>query len=149
MYGGAAVQSNHHNMNSASPIPQQWWDQDGQGQAPGGYGGPSSRAQGTPTRPGMSAMDIAASSPSLSQRMPSTPMDGNAPPPPPQRGPSSNGLIRLTLKKPMGIVFEPMEDPHNPSQQRGVRICDLPRTGAAALSGMLEVGDELLSLNNN
>ena len=162
MYGGAAVQSNHHTMNSASPIPQQWWEQDGQGQAPGGYGGPSSRAQGTPTRPGMSAMDIAASSPSLSQRMnglgisgggggthtPSTPMNGNAPPPPPQRGPSSNGLIRLTLKKPMGIVFEPMEDPHNPSQQRGVRICDLPRTGAAALSGMLEVGDELLSLNN-
>ena len=160
MYGGAAVQSNHHNMNSASPIPQQWWDQDGQGQAPGGYGGPSSRAQGTPTRPGMSAMDIAASSPSLSQRMDGlaiggggggthTPMNGNAPPPPPQRGPSSNGLIRLTLKKPMGIVFEPMEDPHNPSQQRGVRICDLPRTGAAALSGMLEVGEELLSLNNN
>ena len=28
-------------------------------------------------------------------------------------------------------------------------VCDLPRTGAAALSGMLEVGEELLSLNNN
>ncbi len=63
-------------------------------------------------------------------------------------GVSSTGLIRLTLKKPMGIVFEPMEDPHNPSQQRGVRICDLPRTGAAALSGQLEIGDELLSINN-
>jgi len=62
-------------------------------------------------------------------------------------GVSSTGLIRLTLKKPMGIVFEPMEDPHNPSQQRGVRICDLPRTGAAAMSGRLEVGDELLSIN--
>lgn len=61
--------------------------------------------------------------------------------------PNSNGLIRLTLKKPMGIVFEPMEDPHNPSQQRGVRICDLPRTGAAAMSRKLEIGDELLSIN--
>ena len=48
----------------------------------------------------------------------------------------------------MGIVFEPMADPHNPSQQRGVRICDLPRTGAAALSQKLEVGDELLSIND-
>ena len=63
-------------------------------------------------------------------------------------GISATGLIRLTLKKPMGIVFEPMEDPHNPSQQRGVRICDLPRTGAAAMSGQLEIGDELLSINN-
>ena len=62
-------------------------------------------------------------------------------------GVSSTGLIRLTLKKPMGIVFEPMEDPHNPSQQRGVRICDLPRTGSAAMSGQLEIGDELLSIN--
>ena len=61
---------------------------------------------------------------------------------------SNTGLIRLTLRKPMGIVFEPMADPHNPSQQRGVRICDLPRTGAAALSQKLEVGDELLSIND-
>lgn len=61
---------------------------------------------------------------------------------------SSTGLIRLTLRKPMGIVFEPMTDPHNPSQQRGVRICDLPRTGAAAMSQKLEVGDELLSIND-
>jgi hypothetical protein len=61
---------------------------------------------------------------------------------------SNTGLIRLTLRKPMGIVFEPMTDPHNPSQQRGVRICDLPRTGAAALSQKLEVGDELLSIND-
>ena len=61
--------------------------------------------------------------------------------------PSSTGLIRLSLKKPMGIVFEPMYDPHQPSIQRGVRICDLPRTGAAALSRKLQVGDELLQIN--
>mmetsp|Transcript_7365 Transcript_7365/g.11195 ORF Transcript_7365/g.11195 Transcript_7365/m.11195 type:complete len:814 (+) Transcript_7365:436-2877(+) len=63
-------------------------------------------------------------------------------------GPSSTGLIRLTLRKPMGIVFEPMYDPNAPSIQRGVRICDLPRTGAAALSRRLEIGDELLSIND-
>jgi hypothetical protein len=62
--------------------------------------------------------------------------------------PSSTGLIRLTLRKPMGIVFEPMYDPNAASVQRGVRICDLPRTGAAALSRKLEVGDELLSIND-
>ena len=61
---------------------------------------------------------------------------------------SSTGLIRLTLRKPMGIVFEPMYDPNQASVQRGVRICDLPRTGAAALSRKLEVGDELLSIND-
>ena len=63
-------------------------------------------------------------------------------------GGASSGLIRLVLRKPMGIVFEPMTDPHNPSQQRGARICDLPRTGAAALSQKLELGDELLSIND-
>lgn len=63
-------------------------------------------------------------------------------------GAVSSGLIRLTLRKPMGIVFEPTPDPHNPSQQRGVRICDLPRTGAAFLSGKLQVGDALLSIND-
>lgn len=74
----------------------------------------------------------------------STPQDV----PRPSNSISNTGLIRLTLRKPMGIVFEPMADPHNPSQQRGVRICDLPRTGAAALSQKLEVGDELLSIND-
>jgi hypothetical protein len=64
------------------------------------------------------------------------------------RTPSSAGLIRLSLKKPMGIVFEPMYDPNQPSVQRGVRICDLPRTGAAALSRQLQVGDELLQIND-
>lgn len=62
--------------------------------------------------------------------------------------PSSTGLIRLRLKKPMGIVFEPTYDPNNSSEQRGVRICDLPRTGAAALSRKLQVGDELLQIND-
>jgi hypothetical protein len=47
----------------------------------------------------------------------------------------------------MGIVFEPMYDPNQPSVQRGVRICDLPRTGAAALSRKLHIGDELLQIN--
>ena len=69
--------------------------------------------------------------------------DPEVPQPPP-----STGLIRLTLRKPMGIVFEPMYDPNNPTVQRGVRICDLPRTGAAALSRKLEIGDELLSIND-
>merc|ERR1712032_1466396 len=41
-----------------------------------------------------------------------------------------------------------MMDPHNLSQQRGVRICDLPRTGAAALSRKLQISDELLSIND-
>jgi PDZ domain len=62
--------------------------------------------------------------------------------------PSSTGLIRLSLKKPMGIVFEPMYDPNQKTVQRGVRICDLPRTGAAALSRKLQVGDELLQIND-
>jgi hypothetical protein len=64
------------------------------------------------------------------------------------RTPSSTGLIRLSLKKPMGIVFEPMYDPNQATVQRGVRICDLPRTGAAALSRKLQVGDELLQIND-
>ena len=56
--------------------------------------------------------------------------------------------VAVELTKPMGIVFEPMYDPNQPSVQRGVRICDLPRTGAAALSRKLQVGDELLQIND-
>ena len=100
--------------------------------SPSRYGARTPTLESIPPSPGMGGGSAAA---------------GGAPPPPP-KGPSSTGLIRITLKKPMGIVFEPMEDPHNPSQQRGVRICDLPRTGAAAMSGQLKVGDELLSIND-
>ena len=75
-----------------------------------------------------------------------TPSGRGAAPEP--RTPSSTGLIRLSLKKPMGIVFEPMYDANNATIQRGVRICDLPRTGAAALSRKLQVGDELLQIND-
>ena len=46
------------------------------------------------------------------------------------------------------IVFESKTDPHNPSKQRGVRISDMTLTGAAFLSGKLQVGDELLSVND-
>lgn len=88
----------------------------------------------------------------MTARGPSPSMNGSGPGGPGGAagggGGGASGLIRLTLRKPMGIVFEPMTDPHNPSQQRGVRICDLPRTGAAAMSQKLEVGDELLSIND-
>ena len=73
---------------------------------------------------------------------------------PTPKEPTSTGLIRITLRKPMGIVFEPIppETPtghhHNSQPQKGVRICDLPRTGAAALSRKLQIGDELLSIND-
>ena len=174
MYGGSTLQQNRATgMNSASPIPQQWWDQDGGGPPPGARGGSAMDAAAhrnyRAASPNLSqrfeGMNPGGAPPSQGHNYgqynpnsdpnmngghgPRTPVGGNVPPPPPpQKGPAANGLIRLALKKPMGIVFEPMEDPHNPSQQRGVRICDLPRTGAAALSGMLEVGDELLSINN-
>ena len=72
----------------------------------------------------MNKLGIRGGSGGGSTHMPSTPMNGNAPLPPPQCGPSSNGLIGLTFKKLMGIVFASMEDPHNCSQQRRVRICD-------------------------
>ena len=59
---------------------------------------------------------------------------------------AAGGLIRLTLGKPFGIVFEPAYD--DSSYERGVRICELPKTGAAAQSRKLQVGDELLSIND-
>ena len=60
----------------------------------------------------------------------------------------STGLIRLSLSKPMGIVFEPMVDIHDPTQQRGVRICELPPQGAAVATLRLQLEDELLSIND-
>mmetsp|Transcript_15846 Transcript_15846/g.29903 ORF Transcript_15846/g.29903 Transcript_15846/m.29903 type:complete len:893 (-) Transcript_15846:77-2755(-) len=177
MYAGMAVQpSGSPGMSGASPIPQQWWDQETQqgglnlsdpyGASPGMNA--SSKSLSYPTT---NAAAAAAENSVLAQRMGVMNLNndtrvhsygrydpnadsgsgapvGNPPPPQQQRGPTVNGLIRISLKKPMGIVFEPMEDPHNRYQQRGVRICELPRTGAAAMSGMLEVGDELLSINN-
>ncbi|KAL7507742.1 hypothetical protein ACHAXN_004895 [Cyclotella atomus] len=128
----------HPDIRSQSPAmgmhqpPPQW------GASPGYYNPPPSGYynNGMPP-PSPAHMNYGAAAAS-------TPQDA------PQRSNSisNTGLIRLTLRKPMGIVFEPMADPHNPSQQRGVRICDLPRTGAAALSQKLEVGDELLSIND-
>ena len=98
---------------------------------------------GTPNRylGAYNSPEATAESPARHNNSSSNPSDRPEPP-------SSTGLIRLSLRKPMGIVFEPMYDPNNPSLQRGVRICDLPRTGAAALSRKLEVGDELLSIND-
>jgi len=165
MYGGATLQQNGvPGMNGASPIPPQWWSESGEpsamdaaaNRASTSYeSGPNSnmvhRMSGMNVGTPQGGHNYGQYNPNANQGNGglSTPIGGNVPPPPKSKsGPASNGLIRLTLKKPMGIVFEPMEDPHNPSQQRGVRICDLPRTGAAAMSGMLEVGDELLSINN-
>ena len=59
------------------------------------------------------------------------------------KGKTSN-LIKITLERPMGIVFEPIGDPQECS---GVRILELTRRGKAHLSQELKVGDELLSMN--
>jgi len=59
--------------------------------------------------------------------------------------PSSSGLIRLSLHKPMGIVFEANIVK---GEERGVKICELSRLGVAAQTGRLEVGDELLSIDD-
>ncbi|KAL3915630.1 MAG: hypothetical protein SGILL_005557, partial [Bacillariaceae sp.] len=107
----------------------------------GYYGGASPAGPGGPTPQNGRYVDSFSAPDQASQ--PSGPGGNNG-----NSTPSSTGLIRLTLRKPMGIVFEPMYDPNAPSVQRGVRICDLPRTGAAALSRKLEVGDELLSIND-
>jgi len=112
--------------------PQQWAG------APGYYNPPSGYYNNAIPSPSPAQLGFQGPAPTAA-----TPQDA-----PRSNSISNTGLIRLTLRKPMGIVFEPMTDPHNPSQQRGVRICDLPRTGAAALSQKLEVGDELLSIND-
>eukprot|EP00986_Skeletonema_menzelii_P015270 scaffold11388_cov148-Skeletonema_menzelii.AAC.1 len=51
-------------------------------------------------------------------------------------------IIRITLQRPMGIVFAPLEE-----LGYGVRIIDLPQHGAAAMSQQLCVGDVLVSVN--
>ncbi len=157
-----------------SPIPQQWYEQPDQGKqesinlrsvtpAMNNIRGAQPPLGNEPSPVPTAATDSAAVNPAnaspYAQRS-ETPngryygslngpsAGGGAAPEAAPQPPSSTGLIRLTLRKPMGIVFEPMYDPNNPSVQRGVRICDLPRTGAAALSRKLEVGDELLSIND-
>ena len=84
MYGGAAVEPNmnqpHQHQHHGSPIPQQWWDQEGQRQQ--GQGPPPGTPNGSQryaSPRGMSAMDAAAAndnpnsyrsaSPSMDQRM--------------------------------------------------------------------------------
>lgn len=144
------------NMYQNAPIPPHAYSQGGYGAQPppqggGGYYDNNNMQQPPPQQYGAPSPVNAAyqranaamtrgPSPSPNNNNPGTAGGG--------AGGGSSGLIRLTLRKPMGIVFEPMTDPHNPSQQRGVRICDLPRTGAAAMSLKLEVGDELLSIND-
>ena len=84
----------------------------------------------------------------------------NPPPPPPRRRTFSGGhtsvtssgsaagsrsaheIIRITLQRPIGIVFAP-----NNELGYGVRIIDLPQQGAAATSQQLCVGDALVSVN--
>lgn len=133
----------HTDIRSQSPTmgmhqpPQQW------GGAPGYYNPPSGYFNNGIAPPSPAQLGFQGPAPPTPAAAAATPQDA-----PRSNSISNTGLIRLTLRKPMGIVFEPMTDPHNPSQQRGVRICDLPRTGAAALSQKLEVGDELLSIND-
>ncbi|KAK1747105.1 hypothetical protein QTG54_002449 [Skeletonema marinoi] len=83
----------------------------------------------------------------------------NPPPPPPRRSSVGNvtaassssasgsrrahQIIRMTLQRPMGIVFAPNEE-----LGYGVRIIDLPQQGAAAMSQQLCVGDALVSVND-
>ncbi len=57
---------------------------------------------------------------------------------------NSSNLICVALTKPMGIVFEPIGDPHD----CGVRIRELPPCGKAYLTKALKVGDELNSIND-
>lgn len=69
--------------------------------------------------------------------------------------PQRPGIIRITLKKPMGIVFEPIVDNAQNNKRRsednldvGAKIKDLPKHGDAAKTGQLGLGDELLSIDD-
>ncbi len=101
---------------------------------------------------------FAASASAPGRRAPTSSHRNPPPPPPPRR--SSIGhhsaassssaagsqtaykIIRITLQRPMGIVFAP-----NGELGYGVRIIDLPQQGAAAMSKQLLVGDALVSVN--
>lgn len=56
-------------------------------------------------------------------------------------------LIRTTIKKPMGIVFETMTDENDPVNQKACYIREITSQGFAAQSGILQLGDELLSVD--
>lgn len=60
--------------------------------------------------------------------------------------PSSGGLVRLSLQKPMGIVFEPAQLLTDPPT--GARVTELIPGGDAALTNLLREGDELLTLDD-
>lgn len=62
--------------------------------------------------------------------------------------PHRPALIRITLKKPMGIDFEPITAGRKAGLDVGAKIKDLPKYGDAAKSGQLDVGDELLSIDD-
>ena len=166
--------NNRNTMNTAaaaaeSPIPSSWWADNQQSQLPlnanvaanvapqpyyGGGGGRSNPMTATnngavyygqqqrqlPQRQ-LPGVNMISNDPVVSNQAPAQTINSNS-----NNAISASGLIRLCLRKPMGIVFEPMTTPNG--EQRGVRICDLPRTGAASLSGRLQVGDELLSIND-
>lgn len=60
-------------------------------------------------------------------------------------------LVRVQLRKPLGIVFDSIKDElnglENSNHHSGLRISELPPMFAAYRSSRLEIGDELLSIN--